>query len=61
MTREETIKALSILKEQALKSHNDTAVIDVKKDSFVFVIQSAIEILETEACEHFDKEATKGD
>lgn len=46
MTREETIKALSILKEQALKSHNDTAVIDVKKDSFVFVIQSAIEILE---------------
>lgn len=46
MTNEEIVKSLEVLKEQALKSHNDTAIIDVKVDSFVFVIQSAINALQ---------------
>ena len=48
MTGEELIEALTILKEQALKSNNDTAVINVNVDSFTFVIESAIKALEQE-------------
>ena len=45
MTTKEIIEALTLLKEQALKSHNDTAILEVKKDSFNFVIDQAIEAL----------------
>lgn len=48
MIRKETIEMLKILKEQALSSCNDTAIIDVKKDSFIFVINMAIKLLEQE-------------
>lgn len=48
MTRKETIEMLKILKEQALSSCNDTVIIDVKKDSFIFVINMAIKLLEQE-------------
>lgn len=42
----ETIEMLKMLKEQALKSHNDTAVLEVKIDSFNFVLDEAIKALE---------------
>lgn len=42
----ETIEMLKMLKEQALKSHNDTAVLEVKIDSFNFVLNEAIKALE---------------
>ena len=45
-TRKEIIEMLKVLKEQALKSHNDTAIIDVKKDSFIYVMNVAINSLE---------------
>lgn len=48
MTRKETIEMLKILKEQALSSCNDTLIIDVKKDSFIFVINMSIIALEQE-------------
>ena len=44
--RKEIIEMLKVLKEQALKSHNDTAIIDVKKDSFIYVMNVAINSLE---------------
>jgi rubrerythrin len=47
----ETIEMLKILKEQALKSHNDTAVLEVKIDSFNFVLDEAIKALEQQPCE----------
>ena len=47
MTREEELIAmLKTLKEQALKSCRDTAILDVKIDSFIFVIDMAIKTLE---------------
>ena len=46
MARKEIIEMLKVLKEQALKSHNDTAIIDVKKDSFIYVMNVAINSLE---------------
>lgn len=46
----ETIAMLKMLKEQALKSHNDTAVLEVKIDSFNFVLDEAIKALEQELC-----------
>lgn len=51
MTRKETIEMLKILKKQALSSCNDTVIIDVKKDSFIFVINMSIKALEQEPCE----------
>lgn len=42
----EVVPMLKIIKEQAVKSCNDTAIIDVKIDSFNFVIDSTIELLE---------------
>jgi hypothetical protein len=56
----ETIEMLKILKRQALKSHNDTAVLEVKIDSFNFVLDEAIEALEgnvklKEAVEKMDR------
>lgn len=47
----ETIEMLKMLKDQALKSHNDTAVLEVKIDSFNFVLDEAIKALEQEPCE----------
>ena len=44
----ETIAMLKMLKEQALKSHNDTAVLEVKIGSFNFVLDEAIKALEQE-------------
>ena len=44
--RKEIIEMLKVLKEQALKSHNDTAIIDVKKDSFIYVMNVTINSLE---------------
>lgn len=46
MKRKEIIEMLKVLKEQALKSHNDTAIIDVKKDSFIYVMNVTINSLE---------------
>lgn len=46
MARKEIIEMLKVLKEQALESHNDTAIIDVKKDSFIYVMNTAINSLE---------------
>ena len=45
MTNKEIVDMLKLLKEQAVKSCNDTAIIDVKKDSFDFVMDSAIKAL----------------
>lgn len=56
---EELIIMLKILKEQALKSCKDTAVIDVNIDSFKFVIDEAIEALEQQPSE--DKKLHKID
>lgn len=47
----EIIEMLKMLKEQALKSHNDTAVLEVKIDSFNFVLDEAIKVLKQEPCE----------
>lgn len=47
----ETIEMLKMLKEQALKSHNDTAVLEVKIDSLNFVLDEAIKALKQEPCE----------
>ena len=46
MTREELIKSLTLLKEQARNSGGNTFVGDINIDSFNFVIDSAIEALE---------------
>ena len=46
MTGKELIEMLKIIKEQAIKSNNDTAIIDVKIDSFNFVIGETIKALE---------------
>ena len=46
MKNTEVIEMLSTLKKQALRSHNDTAVLDVNIDSFVFVIDAAIKKIE---------------
>ena len=43
----EIIEMLKILKEQSFKSHNDTAVLEVKIDSFNFVLDKAIKKLES--------------
>lgn len=43
---EETIEMLKVLKEQAVKSCDDTAILDVTIDSFMFVIDKAIEALQ---------------
>ena len=48
MTGKELIEMLKIIKEQAIKSNNDTAIIDVKIDSFNFVIGETIKALEQE-------------
>lgn len=48
MSREELIKSLTLLKEQARNSGANTFVWDVKIDSFNFVIDSAIKALEQE-------------
>jgi cysteinyl-tRNA synthetase len=45
-TNREIIEMLKILKEQSFKSHNDTAVLEVKIDSFNFVLDKAIKSLE---------------
>jgi len=45
-TNREIIEMLKILKEQSFKSHNDTAVLEVKIDSFNFVLDEAIKSLE---------------
>lgn len=47
----EIIEMLKVLKEQALKSHNDTAVLGVKIASFNFVLDEAIKSLEQQPCE----------
>lgn len=60
MTKE-TIAMLRTLKAQAVESHNDTAVLEVKIDSFNFVLDEAIEALkqqEKSECEH-DHEIVK--
>lgn len=43
----EIIEMLKILKERSFKSHNDTAVLEVKIDSFNFVLDKAIKKLES--------------
>ena len=48
MTREELIKSLTLLKEQAGSSGGNTFVWDIKIDSFNFVIDSASKALEQE-------------
>lgn len=48
MTGKELIDMLMIIKEQAIKSNNDTAIIDIKIDSFNFVIGETIKALEQE-------------
>lgn len=51
MTREESnelIDMLTIIKGQAIKSNNDTAIINIKIDSFNFVVDKAIKALEQE-------------
>lgn len=48
MTREELIKSLTLLKEQASSSGGNTFVWDINIDSFNFVIDSAIKALEQE-------------
>lgn len=49
MTRNaEIIEHLLLLKECAVKNHNDTGIIDVKIDNFNFVIDMAIQALEQE-------------
>ena len=50
MTREEMIEHLKLLKDSAVKSAKDTALIDVKIDSFYFVIDAAVDALEQEPC-----------
>lgn len=47
----ETIEMLKMLKAQALKSCNDTAVLEVKIDSFNFVLDEAIKTLEQQPCD----------
>jgi hypothetical protein len=48
MTREELIKSLTLLKDQARNSGVNTFVWDINIDGFNFVIDSAIEALEQE-------------
>lgn len=48
MTREELIESLTLLKEQARNSGANTFVWDINIDSFNFVMDSAIEVLEQE-------------
>ena len=51
MTREESkelIDMLTIIKGQAIKSNNDTAIINIKIDSFNFVVDKAIKAIEQE-------------
>lgn len=47
-TRFETIKMLTLLKEQALTLRNDTVICDVNLDSFNFAMNSAIKLLKQE-------------
>lgn len=51
MTKKEIVESLKLLKEQAQKSHNDTAILNVKVESFVWVIESAIQALSQEPCD----------
>ena len=41
----ETIEMLKMIKEQAIKCHNDTLVFGIKIDSFNFVLDKAINLL----------------
>lgn len=47
-TNTEVIEMLKTLKEQAIRSYNDTVILDVKLDSFIFVINEAIKVIEKE-------------
>lgn len=54
MTREESnelIDMLTIIKGQAIKSNNDTAIINIKIDSLNFVVDKAIKAIEEKLCE----------
>ena len=56
MTNKEIVEMLKLLKEQAVKSCNDTAIIDVKKNSFDFVMDSAIKALEQEQQSEWERD-----
>lgn len=56
MTNKEIVEMLKLLKEQAVKSCNDTAIIDVKKDSFYFVMDSAIKALSQEQQSEWERD-----
>ena len=56
MTNKEIVEMLKLLKEQAMKSSNDTAIIDVKKDSFDFVMDSAIKALKQEQQSEWERD-----
>lgn len=60
-TKIELIDMLTIIKMQALKSNNDTVIIDVNIDSFNFVINNSIKAIKELGpkkgrwIEHFDE------
>ena len=54
MTREELIESLTTLKGQAHNSGGNSFVWDINLDSFNFVIDNAIKVLEQEPCEYYD-------
>ena len=56
MTNKEIVEMLKLLKEQAVKSCNDTAIIDVKKNSFDFVMDSAITALSQEQQSEWERD-----
>lgn len=56
MTNKEIVEMLKLLKENAVKSCNDTAIINVKKGSFDFVMDSAIKALSQEQQSEWERD-----
>jgi hypothetical protein len=46
MTHDELKEMVIILKENAFKSHNDTAILNVKVENFNYVMDKVLEVLD---------------